>query len=154
MFEIEALPDMIAHAQFKISATALPARARRLGLIDLSQLTFYERADLNAAFALILSVTMEPVEGIVARAPAMRSRLEADARQDVHSQLWIEIENTTDAPKDFAGAVVTIAGIARAVLDEVQVLVAAPALVNTPLEFATTTISDVPILARWAATFA
>jgi hypothetical protein len=150
MYQVSPLPDFILTVSLKLAATALPANARRRGIIDLTQLRTNERPDIILPLALVFKSTMEPVAGIFMRELAIRDIVESDARLDRHSQLWVEIENVTNAPVTFE-AVCTLYAIARGVLDEGQVPVAPPALSNVPMEFATTTMVNVPIVANWAA---
>jgi hypothetical protein len=149
MFDIAALPDFIVTVSFKLAAAGLPANARRRGIIDLTQLRANERPDINLPLALVLKATMEPVAGVVMRDLAVRDFVENDARLDRHWQLWVEIENISDAPVTFE-TMCTLFAIARGVLDDGYVPVAAPALTNVPMEFVTSTMGNVPIVANWA----
>ncbi len=156
MFEIEGLPELIVHAQFKLSTTGpLAAGAQVNGIVDLNGLTFLEAPTVAANFALILSLDIEPVAGLQVLAPAHRTRLTPDLpdavarRFDVHRRVHLQLSNISGGDIEFADATVTLCGIALPPSKNLPA-VNWPALVAEDDVLSTTSMHGVYLAQRWS----
>lgn len=161
MFTIHPLAEYFNHAQFKLSATALPAGARRRGVVDLTSLSLLrgEKPDgqpVPALFHVIDQIAIHnadgtPLDNVVLKLLGARTSGESDARYDQIQQLHFELESIAASPLSFVDAVVTIGGLAPSVVESDYTRAAAPTITSQALEFATKHSSGATIAARWEA---
>jgi len=135
MFELDGLPDLIVHARLRLSsARDLEPGERIAGVVDLGALSYVERPDVDVVFSLLIGAHLQPVAGLTCRVLDQRTRvtpqqpLDIAVRLDRHTQLHLELENTTGAPLSFENVVMTIAGIPAAVTRNGFVPATPPAL--------------------------
>jgi hypothetical protein len=155
MFPVQALADAVMHAQFRLLATALPAGAKRLGIVRLADLKFVERADIPARFAALIDASIQPTAGLAFRVRDVRHRsvvVDSDnwPRGDVLHELRFEVENTSAAPITF-NSVVTICGLPAEQLEDEAAYPSPPALTAQALELEAQSMPCVPLLARFEA---
>lgn len=160
-FNTNALPEFINHAQFLLSANAMPARSRRYGIVDIAPLKLLrgltpQGQRVPARFGVIFSVDITDANGdvipdLICRMVAQPPRTEDDPRKDIKWQVHLELENRSAAAISFDNARVTITGIAQSMVKSTYVRDTQPTVTSLSMEFTTITTDGGTLTSIWKA---